>query len=48
MSKRQVPKGRKRPRGYGQETASADEIARRLKESPPRPKRRRQPQRRAR
>lgn len=33
---RQVPKGKKRPKGYGQPVVSAEEIAKRLRTDPPR------------
>jgi hypothetical protein len=39
--KKQVPKGRKRPKAYGQQVTSAEEIMKRLKTDPPRVPRRR-------
>lgn len=36
---RQVPRGKKRPRGYGQQITSAEEIMDRLRTQPPRPPR---------
>jgi hypothetical protein len=41
--KRQVPKGKKRPRGYGEQVASPKEIMDRLRKAPPKPRRRRPP-----
>lgn len=37
--RRQVPKGKKRPRGYGQQVTPADDIMKRLRTMPPKPRR---------
>lgn len=40
---RQVPKGKKRPKGWGTHVTSAEEIEKRLRTDPPRPPRKRRP-----
>lgn len=40
-ARRQVPKGKKKPRGYGSKPVPAKDIEKRLKEQPPKPNKKR-------